>query len=71
MYEVAEALKKCKKPKSRVRGDIFPHLIGPNADILALPLSHIFNQTISRNEWQAGWKEETFVVIPKPVLLNR
>ena len=36
-YEVAIRLKKFKKPKSMVRGDIFPNLVTKCADLLAVP----------------------------------
>ena len=40
-YQVAEMLKNAKKPKSKVRGDIYPELVSKNSDILALPLTNI------------------------------
>ena len=40
-YMIASRLKHCKKPKSRVPGDIPPELISPNSDLLALSLIHI------------------------------
>ena len=41
--EVAEMLRKFKKPKSMVRGDIFPSLVNLVAEYLAIPLSNIYN----------------------------
>ena len=37
-YQVALRLKKFKKPKSMVRGDIFPDLVTRYADLLAIPI---------------------------------
>ena len=63
--EVADMLRTSKKPRSRVGGDIFPDLISPNADILAIPLTFIYNQILSSRYWPHHWKEETVVIIPK------
>ena len=64
-YQVADRLKKFRKPKSTVAGDINPALINDNSDILALPLAFIFNQTLNTREWPELWKSETVHVIPK------
>ena len=42
-YEVAIRFKKFKKPKSMVKGDIFPQLVTKYADLLAVPLTAIYN----------------------------
>lgn len=42
-FEVADVLRACKKPKSRVEGGIFSDLIAPNSYILALPLTDLYN----------------------------
>ena len=44
-----------------MEGDIYPDLLSPNADILAIPLTHIYNQVINK----AIWKRETVITIPK------
>ena len=64
-YEIAARLRTCKKPKSQVRGDIPPKIIAENADLLAIPLAHVFNSAITNAEWPALWKMETVTVIPK------
>ena len=63
--EVSDLLKECKKPKSRVGGDIFPDLISPNADVLAIPLTNIYNSVLQTLQWPLHWKEETLIPIPK------
>ena len=64
-YEIAARLRHCKKPKSQLYGDIPPNLVSPNADILAIPLAHIFNQSINERAWPRLWKKEIVNVIPK------
>ena len=64
-HEISNRLRHCKKPKGRVYGDIPPKLIVPNADLLALPLCHIFNQSIQERKWPKMWKKEIVTVIPK------
>ena len=46
-YEVSARLRTFRKPRSMVKGDIFPELVTKYADILAIPLCHIFNLTIN------------------------
>ena len=64
-HEVAQMLKSCKKTNSRVPGDIYPTLVTELSDILAIPLTVIFNRTLAGEEWPELWKRETVVVIPK------
>ena len=52
-------LKKSRKPRSMVRGDIFPDLVTRYADMLAILLTDIFNSIWPR------WKNELVTVIPK------
>ena len=42
-YEVSARLKSSKKPKSRIIGDIFPQLVAAFPDLLAIPLTKIYN----------------------------
>ena len=62
---VAARLKKFRKPKSQVPGDIFPDLVSKFADILAVPLTYIFNFSLSSLSWPKLWKSETVSIIPK------
>ena len=65
MYQVAAKLKSCKKPKSVVEGDIPPELVSRFYDQLAVPLTYVYNQTLSQCSWPSLWKKETVSVIPK------
>ena len=53
-----------KKPKSMVRGDIFPDLVTEFADLLAIPLTSIYNE-ISTTTTTKIWKKESVTIIPK------
>ena len=64
-HVVAAALKTFKKPKSMVKCDIFPDLATKFSDILAVPLTCIFNKCFATGTWPCIWKEETAVIIPK------
>ena len=64
-HEVSLRLKKCRKPKSMIEGDIFPQLVDSFSDILAIPLTKIYNLTMWTYNWPRQWKMETVTVIPK------
>ena len=64
-YEVAIRLKKFKKPKSMVRGDIFPELVTQYADFLAIPHTAIYNDISETKIWAKIWKNESVTIIPK------
>ena len=64
-YQIAARLKSMKKPKSQVQGDLPPDLATEYADILAIPLSHIYTQIYESLVWPELWKRETVTVIPK------
>ena len=65
MYEIAAALKSCKKPKSVVNGDIDRRLVTKYSDILAIPLWTVYNLVFTTLEWPALWATETVHLIPK------
>ena len=65
IHEIASRLHYFRKPKSRVRGDIFPELAKKYSDILAIPLHYIFSKAFTSGEWPAIWQTETVTVIPK------
>ena len=65
VHEVAIRLKKIRKPKSAVKGDIFPDLVTHYADLLAVPLTAIYNEITSTKVWPSVWKNEFVTVIPK------
>ena len=64
-HEVAESIRKLKKPKSMIRGDIHPSLVNKNADLLAVTACKIFNLALTNKQWPAPWREETQTIIPK------
>ena len=64
-FEVAARLRSFRKPNGLVVGDINPKLVSSFSDILAIPLSVIYNQTLNELTWPKMWKNETVTVIPK------
>ena len=50
-HEVAARLKHFRKPKSMVAGDLFPVLVTKYADILAIPLTAIYNEVSRSKVW--------------------
>ena len=63
--EVAGRLNKFKKPKSMIKHDIFPALVGPSAWNLAGPLTYIYNTISTTTTWPLIWKQEFVTPIPK------
>ena len=68
VWQVAGHLKHFKKPKSMVRGDIFPQLVTLFADQLAVPLTDIYNTITDTFIWPKVWKHEFVTVIPKTTI---
>lgn len=64
-FQVSGRLKAFKKPKSRIGGDLFPSLVNKYHDLLADPLTVIYNAITKTNEWPDSWKIEYVSVIPK------
>ena len=64
-HEVSACIRHFRKPKSMVRGDIFPKLLTLFSDFLAIPLTSIYNEITRTSIWPAIWKEEYVTVIPK------
>ena len=65
LTEVGARLRKIRKPKSMVKGDIFPALVGRVSDMISVPLACIFNSISSSLEWPNYWKTEYVTAIPK------
>ena len=65
LHEVASRIRYFKKPKSMVRGDVFPSLMTKYSDFFAIPLRSIYNQITSSKIWPLCWKVEYVTVIPK------
>ena len=64
-WQLSARIKKFKKPKSMVNGDIFPQLMTKYCDMLALPLSDVYNEITVTAIWPTSWKRESVTVIPK------
>ena len=64
-FQVAGRLRAFRKPKSMVRGDLFPRLVTRCADFLAIPLTDVYNEVTSSGVWPITWKKEHVSVIPK------
>ena len=62
---ILDRLKKTKKPKGTVPGDIPPKALSAVQHLLTEPLLDIFNCTMSSASWPAQWKKEYQTVIPK------
>ena len=64
-YHVTGWLWAFRKPKSHVKGVIFPSLVNALCDILALPLTDIYNCISMTFVWSRVCKMEMVTVIPK------
>ena len=64
-YEVSARIRKFKKPKSMVRGDVFPQLMTLLSDFFAIPLTSIYNEITRTFIWPECWKQEFVTAIPK------
>ena len=67
VHEVAARIKHFRKPKSMVKGDIFPCLMTKYSDFLAIPLQSIYNEITASKIWPLCWKKEHVTVIPKTI----
>ena len=63
--DVGTWLRKLKKTRSMVRGDMFPSIINDVASSIATPLASIFNAISSSLQWPNYWKTEFVTAIPK------
>ena len=63
-HEVANQIRFFKKPKSMVKGDIFPCLMTKYANYLAIPLQSIYNEITESKIWPLCWKREYVTIIP-------
>ena len=64
-HDVVARIRFFKKPKSMVKGDIFPCLMSMYSDSLAIPLRSIYNEIIRSKIRPLCWKWEFVTVIPK------
>ena len=65
--DVADKIKKAKKPNSTVPGDIPPSLYSHFPAELAIPITTIFNKITADLNWPMQWKKEYVTVIPKGI----
>ena len=64
-FEVAEQIKKSRKTKSGVPGDLPKVLVENFPSELATPISKIFRNMIKTNIWPANWKTEHGIPLKK------
>ena len=64
-FQVAGRIRVFRKPKSMVKGDIFPALLAKFGDLLAIPLCSKYNEITRSRVWPRDWKQEFFTTIPK------
>ena len=64
-HRVLKRIKKARKPHSIVPGDLPPRLVKSFADILAGPVTLIYNQISITAEYPEQWKVEHQIPIPK------
>ena len=62
---VIDLLRKSKKPRSMVPGDMFPESISRNYNSIAIPVVDIFNSISVTKEWPRPWQIEYQTCIPK------
>ena len=65
MYQIAAKLRHMRRPKSQVECDLPPRLVTEYADILAIPLKHIFDLIAETLEWPDTLKDELVTLFPK------
>ena len=63
--QISARIKHAKKPISQVPGDLPPKLVKEFPDLLALPLTVIFNKITTSSVYPGQWKVEHQVPIPK------
>ena len=64
-HEVSSRLQTFKKPKSMVSGNLFPQCVMTFCDLIAIPLTKIFNTIMAMKKWPNKRKKETMTIIPK------
>ena len=64
-HEVSRQIKFFRKPKTTVKGDVFPDLVTKYCDFFAIPLTLIYNEIASSKVWPVAWKTEYVTVMPK------
>ena len=62
---IKDKLRKMKKPRSQVEGDIDRRLVVKYGDALSTPLGLIYSSVYREVPWPIDWKTETVTLIPK------
>ena len=63
--QVIKKIKQSKKTKSRVSGDLFVNVLSNCIEVLAKPITKIYNAITNQADWPSAWKTEYVMVIPK------
>ena len=63
--DVIKMINKAKKKTSSVPGDLPPEVFTDDVELVAIPVTKIFNKIIEQNKWPDLWKREHVTVIPK------
>ena len=63
--QVAERIRKMKKPSSVVPGDVPPSILSKFASEFSVPVSRIFNLITDKQIWPEEWRKEYVTGIPK------
>ena len=63
--QISNLLRKMKKSKTTVPGDIVPRLYGLYSDALSVSLTDIFNSMTQKQVWPEAWRIEYATIIPK------
>ena len=63
--QVIQEVRKAKKTKSRVEGDIFVNVLSDCIEILAETIATIYNEIVTNGIWPAAWLTEHVTIIPK------
>ena len=64
-YQISARLKTMKKPKTKIPGDIDRRLNEAFSDVIAQPLTYIFNLVTATVQWPDSWKLEHVSAVPK------
>ena len=62
---MAGRIRRFRKPKSRVSGEVFPELLTTYSDFFTIPLTLIYNEILKTHEWPLDWKTVYATVIPQ------
>ena len=64
-WQIEARIRRMKKPKGRVEGDIDARLLTRFGRLLSFPLAKLFDIILAGSSWPESWKTETVTLIPK------